>query len=167
MIDGRGNHGQVNHVFSFILVTVVIVATIYLSITLMGVVEEKTCAAEISAAQRAINEIARSYDTVGTRQDVDVIAPCGTQYLCVFSQDWNGSVTKPTGVSPSIQAQLITASRAPEPKTNVFLTKDNTISELSAQPKFVTDEVLCVQVMAGHFTLHTEGRGRTISITKP
>jgi hypothetical protein len=163
------NKGQINHVFSFILITVVISATIFLSIKLTGALLTNTCDAEFVSVQRTIDEIARTYDTIGTKQNLEVLSACNAEFLCIFSQDWDGTTgLSALNVSSSAQSQLALAATIPRPKNNVFLvTGSEPIKEVSSQTKFITDGVLCLRAGGGRFYVHTEGHGRTVEISRP
>lgn len=163
--------GQIQHVFSFILITLVIVATIYLSITLFGTLSNKTCQAEHVALERAMNELSRTYDSVGTKQDSEIIAPCGAEYLCIFSQDAEegiirGMLTLNVGVG--IQEHLAIAASLQKPKPNVMVFEQGVPTQELTIVKFLPeDNALCIRASGGRFTIHTEGHGRTISVSIP
>lgn len=157
--------GQIQHVFGFILVGIVIVVTVLLAIKLIGAMLNSSCEAQEKKLYNQLLEIGQTHDTFGTRQTVEVTNPCNAQLLCIFSQTTTPEEIRSTDIPPGVREQLALAASVPAPKPNIFLVRDNVITELRTDQKFVTEGALCLPNSAGSFTFKTEGRGRTIHVS--
>lgn len=161
--------GQLEQIFTFFLVSIVIVATIYLGARFIGSLVDKGCEAELTKLRDVLQEIEQHYDTIGTRQTISLPTACKAESLCMFSQEedpntWAATTEQP--ISLAAYRQLEFAASVPAPKPNVFLIIDGAIQELGIYEKLYPESLTCVPAQSGQFRIRTTGHGRTISITE-
>lgn len=167
-ITKQQKRGQIQQVFSFILIGIVIVATIYLSLRFFGVLQSSTCDAQTNKISSVLHEIEESYDTRGTRQTVEVSVACNAQALCFFpmqsSEAYSAASVSQTLAGVGYQL-LSVAEASQENRPNAYLVVENTIVELGVFPKITSENIHCVPSQNGRFLLHVEGTGRQAKIT--
>jgi len=78
---------QIQHIFGFILVGLVIVATVLLSVRLITNISDNACETEKSRLIQTLNEIQETYDTQGVRQEETIRVPCGAQAICFLGEE--------------------------------------------------------------------------------
>lgn len=157
---------QVQHVFGFILIGIVIFSTLSLGLYFVLLLNNEGCVAKEHRLENKLLELSNTYDTYGTKQTISVSAPCAAEAICFINQDATASDMPPlTGVSGGIKKLLELAMDTPKPKPNVFLVRDDSITEVGTITKINVDGgALCVKAQYGAFELRVEGRGRSILI---
>ena len=162
---------QLQQVFTFIIVAIVIATTLFFAIRMMGVIVGSSCEAQVTSLSERLQELSVSYSSRGTVQEARLQAACGSQTICYFPYTQTNSQGPIAGVPTGIQAQLQSSAalgagdnRAP---ANVFLVEDNTIRELGLFERIITQDnaVVCTQQQGGRFSLLFEGDGRSVKVS--
>lgn len=173
----QARRGQLQHAFSFMLVAIVIVATLFLGATLINKTIIKGCEAQDQRLVRQLHEAFATYDSYGTRQTAEFSASCDAKVICFVPAGTNAAAIKtlspPFADSSSAKAittderlQLSAAQEA-EVGANVFLIRDGLVKEIFDEPKIETaGPFLCVPSAGGIFYVKATGKGKTILLSE-
>ncbi len=157
---------QIQHVFGFILVSIVIIATVLLSVKLITNLSDTSCEAEKSQFIRALSEIQETYDTRGVRQEETLNIPCGAQAICFIGEEPNGGyITSSLSVAENTKVLLQqVAELDSETKNNIFLVQDGILEPLGNFEKITTNNIVCKQNRGGAKILF-EGTGFSVKVS--
>ena len=162
---------QLQQVFTFILVAIVIITTLFFGIRMIGVITTSSCEAQIQTFSDRLEELTTSYTTRGTQQTTALRTPCGAQTICYFPATDVNLGDDPPGVSAGVVAQLQSSAElgtgSNTAPANVFIVEDNTIREIGLFERITTDDnqIMCTQQSGGRFQLLFVGDGRQVSVS--
>jgi hypothetical protein len=160
------SRGQVQQVFLILFAVIVIIATIYLSIKLLGGLTQSACEANDVALMRSIQSTLEENSAFGSRNEVAVSATCNALELCFVD---SGALGQDISTSDAV----IRASVKNNVQTNIFLrAKDSTVPVGFAQSVILRKPsdpaakgIVCAPARSGKFIFSTEGYGRSIMIS--
>lgn len=162
-----GNRAQMSQVFIFFMAVIVIVATVFLGMKLLGVLTGTACDVSSADFQIDLHKILDANSNFGSRGIARLRAPCNAQQLCFVDA---GAINKSGFWSnhSSIQNAIRVGVRE-----NIFVILDagmvddydeRIILRDPGSPVNLTD--LCILQGNGEFVFRTEGYGRFIKVTE-
>lgn len=157
------NKAQIQQVFTFIFIAIVIVAILFVGIKSINGLMNKGCEVQEKKLMNAIEEILVTYDTYGTKQDITLPGACDATAICFFNNEADRLTLSSDMISGSELAQIKNTVEG-----NIFLIQDGTIKQLANSPKVNAtnlnggDRLFCVKNKGGIFNLRVEGQGKTI-----
>lgn len=156
------NKGQMQQVFTFLFVAIVIVAILIVGGKSIGKLTNTGCSAQEDKLKNNIEEVLITYSTYGTKQKISLPAACNSDAICLFNNDATRNSLTSNNIPKNIQSQIQSTIEG-----NIFLVQDNTIkqignSNLVNTKQSETDTLLCIKNTGGLFNLRVEGQGRKI-----
>jgi len=158
---------QIQHVFGFILVGIVIVATVLLSVRLVTNVSDTACETEKSRFAQTLREIQETYDTRGVRQEETIRIPCGAEAICFVGEEPQSGAYTTDNLPVSERTKVLlnqTAELESETKDTVYLVQDDVLEPVGAFPKITNNNILCKENRGGAQILF-EGTGFGVEVS--
>jgi len=158
--------GQIQQMFIFLAAVLVIGATIFLGMRLIGGLTPASCKAHDVEFQREIKDVFDENSAFGSRNSVELSKPCDAVALCFVDV---GAIGNASFVSsdPTIRTVVQGGSM-----TNVFLQGRDGTTPVGFDERIILRDPgalrnltdLCVPAVGGKFTFTTIGHGRYIGI---
>ena len=162
-MSSRSSRGQIQQVFPFLMVAIVVIATVFLGMKLFKGLSGTACDASdadfIAALRRTLDENA----AYGSRNTVSVPAPCDAEEVCFVDTT---AIASPGSAFTSDDPTITTVVRNGV-RTNIFLKKESGVMEAGFDQRIVIDspdQYACFPVARGTFTFRVEGGGRFLTI---
>jgi len=168
--------GQIPQMFIFLMAVLVIGATIFLGIRLIGGLQNTACEANEVGFVKDVQNVMDENSVFGSRGDAEIQATCDALELCFV----DARVLEDKAISSSFTNSsypVIQSAVRQEVKTNVYLKgRDKTVpegydariilSDRNTPPDPATAPLLvCIPAVGGRFRFNAEGYGRYVRIT--
>lgn len=162
--NSTSSRGQIPQIFIFIMALLIIGATIFLGMRLIGGLQGAACSANDRAFQEEIRKEIDTYASYGSRDDIAIRPPCDAISICfVDNRSLSGSFDEMNKViNTSVNAGV---------KTNIFLQGRDATVPVGYDPRIWTAagatapaNATCIPAVGGRFNINAEGYGRYVIV---
>jgi hypothetical protein len=159
--------GQIHQVYIILFAIIVIGASVYLGVRLIGNLRGAACEANDASFMREVSDALDANAPMGSRNEVRLSTPCNAEALCFVDNGALGSSSfnsqDPT-IKKAVLAGVRTTVYLQGKERTVPVGYDERVMVQRAPGTPVPMQPLCVNATGGKFVFRTRGYGRYISI---